>query len=110
MRGVLLGEQPPRTLQIYVPRGYERKIVGICHVCGARFGEGMEAAWHRHVPACARAHLDEIRASTPAQRRKDTPFDPELWDPEVEDHMAAVGRRMRREGRFEVKPNERAGF
>jgi hypothetical protein len=37
------------------------------------------------------------------------PFDPETWDPEEEAHLLRVGRRMREEGRWEVKPNERPG-
>jgi hypothetical protein len=108
---VLLGEQPPqRGLTIYVPSGYERPVVGVCHVCGAEFGEGQEEVWQRHVGACARAHIDEIRASTPSARNRGGPFDPETFDPEVDAHMAEVGRRMRAEGRLEVLPSERAGF
>lgn len=112
-QGVLLGQnrRPAHALTILVPRGYDdTTIVGVCHVCDAKFGEGQEEAWQRHVGKCARAHMDEIRASTPKARQRGTVFDPENWDPEVEDYMLSVGKRMLREGRMEVKPHERAGF
>lgn len=85
------------------------RVVGVCHVCGEKFGEGQEQLWQKHVGECARAHMDEILASRPSERNKGGPFDPETWDPEVEAHMREVGKRMLAEGRLEVLPHERAG-
>lgn len=90
-------------------------MIGVCHVCPlfgreTRFYAGEEQAWQRHVGQCARAHLDELRALAPSHADKGTPFDPENWDPEVDKHMLQVGKRMLEEGRFEVKPHERAGL
>lgn len=85
------------------------RVVGVCNVCGAEFGEGQEQTWQKHVGNCARKHMDEILAMRPSQRNKGGPFDPDTWDPEVEAHMREVGRRMLREGRLEVLPHERAG-
>jgi hypothetical protein len=114
--GVLLNQRrrPHHRLQILVPSGYESGeayIVGKCHVCGSEFGEGQEAAWQRHVGDCARKHMGEILANRPSERQKGGPFDPDNWDREVDDYMVnVVGKRMREEGRFEVRPSERAGF
>ena len=105
--------RPSHALTILVPRGYEDGqvvIVGRCHVCGAEFGEGEEQRWQKHVGDCARAHIDEIRAMAPSEKNRGGPFDPNNWDPEVDAHMLEVGEQMRREGRWEVKPHERAGF
>jgi hypothetical protein len=113
MQGVLLGpnRRPAHALTILVPHGYDdARIVGVCHICDAKFGEGQEQAWERHVGKCARAHIDEIRANTPKAKQKGTVFDPDSFDPEIESYMLEVGKRMLREGRWEVKPNERAGF
>lgn len=115
-RGVLLdARRRPRArpLTILVPRGHEQEdvvIVGRCHVCGSEFGPGEEQAWRSHVGKCARAHIDEIRASAPSERVKGTLWDPNNFDPEVDAHMREVGRRMLREGRWEVLPHERAGL
>lgn len=114
-RGVLLGQKrkPSHDLTIHVPRGYEQgdvRVVGRCHICETIFGEGEEQAWQKHVGECARAHIDEIRASAPSERNKGTVWDDSELDPEVEQHMLAVGRRMLAEGRMEVKPHERAGL
>jgi hypothetical protein len=98
LRGAVLLDAAPPT-----------RVVGVCHVCGAKFGEGSETAWQRHVGECARAHMDEIMAARPSQALKGGPFDPESWDPEVEAHMRKVGETMLREGRMEVLPHERAG-
>jgi hypothetical protein len=115
-RGLLLGpKNPPRALEIFVPTGYEEDrgaVVGKCLVpgCGARFYKGQEDRWQKHVGDCARRHLDEIRALAPSEKNKGTVFDPAGVDQEVAAHMRRVGRRMRREGRLTVNPNERAGF
>lgn len=120
-QGVLLerGRRPQRSLTILVPRGHEEAppaIFGHCWVCLAVLGKetifhaGEEQAWERHVGECARKHLDEIRALAPSHVDAGGPFDPNNWDPEVDEHMRGVGRRMLKEGRWEVKPHERAGL
>src|SRR5438552_18365309 len=98
LRGAIILDAAPPT-----------RVVGVCHVCGSEFGEGQEQTWQKHVGDCARKHMDEILAMRPSERNKGGPFDPETWDPEVEAHMAEVGRRMLRERRLEVLPHERAG-
>jgi hypothetical protein len=111
-----------RGLTIHVPRGYEddrlenkpvpvgvcRVAVGDGQVCGKLFYAGEESAFERHVGRCAREHIAEIVQGSP--RSRIPVLDPKTWDPEVEDHMRAVGRRMLEEGRMTVKPSERAGF
>lgn len=114
-RGVILGEQKPRALTLYVPKGMEDRgaLVGRCLVpgCGAKFYAGEENVWQKHVGDCARRHADRIEALRPSVKNKGTPFDPEVWDPQIEEYFrTVVGPRMKKEGRFEVKPNERAGF
>jgi hypothetical protein len=114
LRGRNEQRRPKRSLTILVPRGHESEgvvIVGVCHVCGSKFGEGQEQVWQKHVGECARAHMDEIQASTPSERAKGGPWDPNNWDPEVEEYLQrVVGPRMLREGRFEMKPSEYAGL
>lgn len=115
MRGLLLGESERRPLTLYVPKGAEGRgpLVGRCLVpgCAARFYVGEEAAWQRHVGDCARRNMDRINAMRPSVRHRGTPFDEDLWDPEVAKHLRTkVGPVMKREGRLEVKPHERAGF
>lgn len=93
---------------LILPGGQQQETkVGVCNICGARFHRGGEEAWQRHVGRCARAHLDEIRAASPSEKRKGTPFDPEMWNPDVEAYLKKVGERMIAEGRLEMRPNER---
>lgn len=77
-------------------------------ICGRCWYDGEERAYQAHVGKCARSHLQEIDA----QRLKTRApiFDEESWDPEVAEHLRKVGKRMRAEGRLEVRPNEKAGF
>lgn len=116
---ILPGEERRRPsasgLTIYVPRGYESSeaapaLIGHCLVpgCGAKFYRGEVLEWQRHVGWCAKKHDDEIRQASLEARMP--VFDPENWDPEVERHMRRVGQRMLAEGRWTVKPSERAGF
>lgn len=116
-----------RGLTIHVPRGYEteqdrmadQEAAGymICRVivsaaerviCGRLFEPGEERAWEKHCGDCAMQHIDEIRAASPRTRMP--VFDPNAWDVEIDEHMRKLGERMRREGRLEVRKNERAGF
>lgn len=113
MQGVILNN--PRKPQAHdmtliLPVGaIEEHAPFRCTICEARFTRHQAELYERHVGACARAHIDEIRANAPSVRHAGTPFDPLNWDAEVDAHMLAVGRRMLAEGRFEVKPHERAG-
>lgn len=75
-------------------------------ICGRCWYDGEERAYQQHVGRCARDHMDEIHAQRLAERLP--AFAP--MDPEIEEHMRKVGDRMKREGRLEVKPSERAGF
>lgn len=100
--------------RIYVPPGLVEdrgEPIGRCHVCAdvlgreTKFFRGEEGAWQRHVGECARAHLSEIRELA----AKRNPL-PDYGDPEVEQHMLGVGRRMLAEKRWEMRPSERAGL
>lgn len=104
-QGVILG-QGRRTLQIVVPPDMADVMIGRCTVpgCGARFFEGEEAAWQKHVGPCGRRNLDKIKANMARHPLYDD------WDPEVTKHMREVGKTMIREGRMTIKPNETAGF
>lgn len=93
------------SLNIWIPPEY-REPNGHCNVCGEDLF-GTVGDMQKHMAACARAHLDEIRAAAPSATRKGGPFDPELWDPEAEAHLRKVGERMLKEGRLEMLPNER---
>jgi hypothetical protein len=99
---------PHPGLTIYVPSSIADvvEIVGKCNVpgCGAIFRAGEEEAWQKHVGACGRRHMERLHAAM-AQ-----PGFMEDWDPEITAHMRGVGRRMAKERRLEIKPNERAGF
>lgn len=114
MSGVILNARGARSasrdLTIILPRSAAQERVPFrCTLCGARFTKSQAELYERHVGDCARKNIDEIRANAPSARRAGTPFDPNNWDPEVERHMLAVGRRMIAERRLEVKPHERAG-
>lgn len=78
-----------------------------CHLCKRLWPKRQRREWERHFAACVSEHRDEIEQQSRA-RRLDGLLDP--WDPEVAEHMAKVGERMKREGRLEVHPSERAGF
>jgi hypothetical protein len=54
--------------------------------------------------------MELIRAEAPSEKSKGTVFDPAGRDLEIEAHMRRVGKRMLKEGRWTVNPNERAGF
>lgn len=114
MAGVILNARGARAasrdLTIILPRSAAQEHVPFrCTICGARFTRSQSELYERHVGKCARQNIDEIRANAPSARRAGTPFDPNNWDPEVQEHMLEVGRRMILEGRLEVKPHERAG-
>jgi hypothetical protein len=108
-RVLLPGEREGRSPVIYVPKGYEDGQVppkGKCNVCGTLFFPGDDEV--AHFRAHVKHDMDEIQ-SHKIQNRMPI-FDEASWDPEIAAHMKKVGERMLREGRLEVKKNERAGF
>jgi hypothetical protein len=76
-------------------------------LCGRLFYEDENRAFQLHATKCAAANRSHIEALSKA-RTLDGLLSP--WDPEVDEHMRKVGRQMRKEGRWTVNPNERAGF
>lgn len=92
--------------KLWVPET-AREHIGVCNICGY---EAPYRDAQAHMVRCARQYMDAIRAASPSQKWKGEAFDPETWDPEVEEHLKRVGQRMLREGRMTVKPNERAGL
>lgn len=113
-RGVLLGrDEPRRRPEILVPPEYAdepQPIVGKCLQCGATFYRGEVTDWVNHLSECATEHLDEIRAEAPSEANKGTLFDPANEDHELQQHFRGVAERMKREGRTETRPNERAAL
>lgn len=77
-------------------------MFGRCNVCGERFYAGQEDVWQAHVGPCARRNLDEIMH----ERGKRKDVFTESADPELEDYMLGVGRKLLAEGRWERRPNE----
>lgn len=107
---ILPGPQPPKGgLSIWVPRGYEeRPPTATCNMCGGAFAG--EAELLRHFRTCILNAGHDHRAEEYEKRERLAIFQEENWDPEVSAHLRKVGERMLAEGRWEVKPNERAGF
>jgi hypothetical protein len=66
-----------------------REPIGQCELCSVPFYSTRDAV----------SHLQTAEHG-----------DPEFGDPEIEEHMRKVGKRMLAEGRWEVKPSEKAGF
>lgn len=79
---------------------------GYCSLCDS-YLVGTVGELQKHMAACAREHIDEIRAMAPSQQFKGTMFDPREWNVELEEHMARVGERMLAEGRMTMHPSER---
>lgn len=94
-------------LNIWIPHQRLEPPNGYCSICDQDLW-GTVGDLQAHMSACARANLDEIRAQAPSNKNKGGPFDPDLWDPEVEEHLKKVGERMLAEGRMEMHDNERA--
>ena len=90
-------------MEIWTP---EPEPNGYCSVCDCDLFGDVESM-QRHMAACVRRNIDEIRAQAPSQQFKDTVFDPNTWNPEVEEYLAGVGERMLAEGRLEMLPSER---
>lgn len=112
-------ERAASGLTILVPRGHESGAQGeptmVCRVpigpgetCATAFWPGEERAFTQHVTRCAKQHEAEIRNASPRTRLPI--FDEATWDPEVSEHLRAVGRRMLKEGRLVMHKSERVGF
>lgn len=85
-----------------------REPTGQCDLCETPFYSDRDLRAHFATPehkAAAEAEILEREAEK--QRLAFLHHDP---DPEVTEHLRKVGERMKAEGRWEVKPNERAGF
>lgn len=91
-----------------------RRQIGHCELCEEHRGEPVpfytdkDVRTHMVTIAHREAVLAEMGAE--AERRKRLAMIYESDDPEVEAHLLEVGKRMRAEGRWVVRPNERAGF
>jgi hypothetical protein len=85
-----------------------RDPIGQCDLCGTPFFSHRDLRAHFATPE----HRDAVEAEIAERRaqQKRLAFLHESDDPEVEAHLREVGKRMRAEGRWEVKPSERAGF
>jgi hypothetical protein len=97
---------------LYVPRGHETReevvLVGTCSTCDRIFYRGEEDEWQRHVGWCARQHLPEIMAAREERKKRLAVFQEENWDPEFAAYMEKIGGRMLKEGRMELKKNEKS--
>ena len=114
MSGLIVPGAPRRGLTIYVPGRYAdtpgvrfvcRVPTGPRSICGAEFRSHESLVRHLRNE-CVSRHEEEIHTSSLRARMPVL----ESWDPEVDAHMKRVGERMRREGRWTVRPSERAGF
>lgn len=81
----------------------KEKIAFRCNVCGEGYADSEKLIWQQHVGNCARRNIDEIRAKSP----QGTIWDDREWSPEATKHVRKVGERMLKEGRLEMKPEER---
>lgn len=106
---ILPGATARGDLTILVPQGYERPATGECFLCGEMFAPGDNVVAHMKKCVTDAGH-DHRQDHEDRKERLAIFYDREAWDPEVEDHLRKVGQRMLKEGRWEVKPNERAGF
>jgi hypothetical protein len=95
-----------------------RRQIGHCELCEEHQGEPVPFYTDRDVRThmVTLAHRESVLAEmgAEAERRKRLAliYDPEneSTDVEVEEHLRKVGKRMLAEGRWVVKPNEKAGF
>jgi hypothetical protein len=87
-----------------------RDQIGRCYICHVPFYSQRDMAAHMATPEHKDA-VDAAQAEREEQKRRLALFhDDEQADTEVEAHLKKVGERMKAEGRWEVKPSERAGF
>jgi hypothetical protein len=96
-----------RRVTVVIPHDSGRRAIGFCGLCEVPFYSDRDMRGHLSGGAHADA-LEQARAARELQNRRLAIFN-EHPDPEAEAHLLKVGRRMLREGRWTVRPNERAG-
>jgi hypothetical protein len=81
--------------------------IGFCEPCEHPFFSQRDVVGH----LSSVAHREAVDAAIIAEgrRRARISFMYDDPDPEVSEHYKRLGERMRREGRWDVKKNERAG-
>lgn len=94
----------PGRFALIIPRPQ----IGFCDVCEVPFFTDRDVRQHMGSPE----HEDGVQRAREAEQRSRAllAFMHEDPDPEITEHMRKVGERMRREGRWVVHPNEKAGF
>jgi hypothetical protein len=85
-----------------------REPTGQCDVCEVPFYSHRDTVAHLQTPEHREAA--EARIAERQAEKKRLAFLHDDPDPEVTAHLKEVGKRMRKEGRWVVKKNERAGF
>ena len=85
-----------------------RDPIGGCELCGVPFYDHRDTV--AHLQTIEHREAAEDMARYEAERKARLAMIYEHPDPEVQAHMEKVGKRMLEEGRWTVKPNERAGF
>lgn len=85
-----------------------RDPIGQCDLCDVPFYSHRDLVAHLQTPAHKEAVEAEILERQAEKQR--LAFLHEDPDPEVTAHLKKVGETMKREGRWTVKKNERAGF
>lgn len=85
-----------------------RDPIGQCDLCEKPFFSHRDLRAHFATIEHREAAQVEIQAE--AERRKRLAMIYESTDPEIERHLLGVGKKMLAEGRWTVKPSERAGF
>lgn len=85
-----------------------REPIGACHLCEVPFFDHRDLRAHFATVE----HREAAQAAITAEqdRKKRLAMIYESDDPEIERHLLDVGKKMLAEGRWEVKPNEKAGF
>ena len=84
-----------------------KQPTGFCEICEVPFFSTRDAVAHLQTPE----HENAVEAAifAEARRRSAISFMYDDPDPEVSRHYAELGKRMRKEGRWDVKKHERAG-
>lgn len=93
---------------IILPGSFLREPTGHCALCEVPFYGVADMRAHFATVG----HEEAVQAARVAEmeRKARIPFLHEVDDPEVTEHLKAVGKRMLAENRWTVKPSERAGF
>jgi hypothetical protein len=85
-----------------------RDPIGECELCGVPFYSERDTVAHLGTIEHREAAADMVKAE--AERKQRLAMIYEHEDPEIQAHMEKVGKRMLAEGRWVVKPSEKAGF